>query len=423
MQLKMEALHRIFTALGPDAGGSTFRHWREAAGPALERWTHYCALAEAHGPSWRTWPVTLRRPDEPAVAEQAARVGEDHLRFHAWCQWLIDEQLREAGAGGAVDVLQDLAVGFEGGGFDAWCDQDLLALTCRIGAPPDELGPEGQDWGLPPYVPWKLRAAAFEPFREAVRAVLAHAGGLRIDHVMGLFRQYWLPPGAGPEAGGYVRFPAAELLDIIVIEASRQGAFVIGEDLGTVENEVSAQLRTRGILGTTLGWFEDIPPEEYEPATMAALTTHDLPTAAGVITGADSAAIHRLGRRFDGARILARLEAMAPDAVTVPETIVEAYRTLARAPTPLVLAQLDDAVCALARPNLPGTVDEWPNWCLPLPTGLEGLRSHPTALAVAAVLGETRGRADAAANGSAVAAPSQASASPSSPAPSSVPAS
>ncbi len=101
-----------------------------------------------------------------------------------------------------MDVLQDLAVGFEGGGFDAWCDQDLLALTCRIGAPPDELGPEGQDWGLPPYIPWKLRAAAFEPFREAVRAVLAHAGGLRIDHVMGLFRQYWLPPGAGPEGGG-----------------------------------------------------------------------------------------------------------------------------------------------------------------------------------------------------------------------------
>ncbi len=143
---------------------------------------------------------------------------------------------------------------------------------------------------------------------------------------------------------------------------------MIGEDLGTVENEVSAQLRTRGILGTTLGWFEDMPPEEYEPATVAALTTHDLPTAAGVITGADSAAIHRLGRRFDGDRILTRLRAMAPGAVTVPETIVEAYRTLARAPTPLVLAQLDDAVCALARPNLPGTVDEWPNWCLPLPT-------------------------------------------------------
>ena len=215
-----------------------------------------------------------------------------------------------------------------------------------------------------------------------------HAGGLRIDHVMGLFRQFWLPPGAGPDGGAYVRFPAPELLDIVAIEASRQGAFVIGEDLGTVEPEVSAELRTRGILGTTLGWFEDVPPSEYEPATLAALTTHDLPTAAGVVTGADSAAVHRLRRRFDGSKILRRLEALTPTAVSVPDTIVTAYRTLATAPTRMVLAQVDDAVCALARPNLPGTVDEWPNWCLPLPSGLEDLRTHPTALAVAAALNE-----------------------------------
>jgi 4-alpha-glucanotransferase len=207
---------------------------------------------------------------------------------------------------------------------------------------------------------------------------------------MGLFRQFWIPDGMGPEQGAYVRFPAPELLDIVTIEASRQGAFVIGEDLGTVEPEVQAALRGRGILGTTLGWFEDVPPSEYEPATLAAMTTHDLPTTAGVITGADSAEVRRLGRRFDGTKILARLETLAPEAQTVPDTIVSAYAALAAAPTRLVLAQIDDALCAIARPNLPGTVDQWPNWCLPLPGFLEDVRDHPTALALAAVLAEGR---------------------------------
>ena len=392
MALKLTLLERIFDALGADAGGEPFRRWLAAQGPALEHWTRYCALAEVHGPSWWTWPSELKHPAGRAVTDRALAVrGEDRLRFHAWCQWLVDEQLRVASEG-PVAVLQDLAVGFDGGGFDAWYDQDLLALTCRVGAPPDELGPEGQDWGLPPYVPWKLRAAGFEPFRDAVRAVLVHAGGLRIDHVMGLFRQFWLPPGAGPDGGAYVRFPAPEMLDIVAVEASRQGAFVIGEDLGTVEPEVRAELRGRGILGTTLGWFEDVGPDEYEAETLTALTTHDLPTAAGVATGADSAAVRRLGRRFDGSRILARLKALTPDAVSVPDTVVAAYAALSAAPTRLVLAQLDDAVCNLARPNLPGTVDEWPNWCLPLPVGLEKLRHHPTAQRLASVLNSDRPR-------------------------------
>jgi 4-alpha-glucanotransferase len=301
---------------------------------------------------------------------------------------LLDEQLRVAAQASPAALLQDLAVGFDPKGFDGWLDQDLLALTCRIGAPPDELGPEGQDWGLPPYVPWKLQAAWFQPFIEALRTALGHANGLRIDHVMGLFRQYWLPPGAGTDGGAYVRFPAEELLDVVAVEASRVGAFVVGEDLGTVEPEVRAALRSRGILGTTLGWFEDVPPQEYEPATLTALTTHDLPTAAGVITGADAAAIHRLGRRFDDSRIRQRLDALVPSSVTVPDTIVAVHEALASAPTNIVLAQVDDAICAVNRPNLPGTVDEWPNWCLPLPASLEELTAHPTALAVARVLGD-----------------------------------
>jgi 4-alpha-glucanotransferase len=385
LALKLEALQQIFD-LDPEPGGEAFARWRAAQARALEQWARYCAIAEVHGPRWPTWPEPLRRPDAHGTLRDAA--DPERVRFHAWCQWLVDEQLRRASTASPAALLQDLAVGFAPDGFDAWCDQDLLALGCRIGAPPDELGPEGQDWGLPPYVPWKLRMAGFEPFIAAIRAALGHASGLRIDHVMGLFRQFWIPAGAGPDGGGYVRFPAEELLDIVTIEASRQGAFVIGEDLGTVEPEVSWALRRRGMLGTTLGWFEDDPPETYEPSTLTALTTHDLPTAAGVATGADAASIHRLQRQFDDTKIRARLEALAPDATTVPETVVAAYRALATAPTRLVLAQVDDALCAVARPNLPGTVDEWPNWCLPLPAHLEELTTDPTALEVARVLRE-----------------------------------
>ncbi len=159
LALKLEALEQIFRALGADVGGEPFRRWRTARGPSLERWATFCTIAETHGPAWPTWTEYLRHPDSPAVIETAAR-APDRVRFHAWCQWLLDEQLRAATASSPAALLQDLAVGFDPKGFDAWCDQDLLALTCRIGAPPDELGPEGQDWGLPPYVPWKLRGRA-----------------------------------------------------------------------------------------------------------------------------------------------------------------------------------------------------------------------------------------------------------------------
>ena len=386
-ELKLDALEQIAAATGPEPGGEPFRRWRDAQGPTLERWATFCALAETHGPQWEQWPHELRHPAGSGVAAATDQVS-DRVRFHAWCQWLVDEQLRTASATSSAALLQDLAVGFDPSGFDGWLDQDLLARGCRIGAPPDELGPEGQDWGLPPYVPWKLRAAHFMPFIEALRAVLGHAGGLRIDHVMGLFRQYWLPPGYETTHGAYVRFPAAELLDVVTIEASRARAFVVGEDLGTVEPEVRSALRDRGILGTTLGWFEDVPPTEYEAATLTALTTHDLPTAAGVITGADAAEMRRRRRRFDDTKIRERLEALVPAGRTVPETVVALHEALAAAPTQLVLAQVDDAMCAVARPNLPGTVDEWPNWCLPLPMGLEELTEHQTALALAGVLSE-----------------------------------
>src|SRR5690606_3091066 len=168
-----------------------------------------------------------------------------------------------------VGLVHDLAVGADPGGADGWRWQDLLAPAVRVGAPPDEFAPDGQDWGLPPFTPHRLRSAAYEPLAELLRAALRHAAGLRVDHVMGLFRLWWIPPGHGPHQGAYVRYPSHELLDVLAVESARAGAFVVGEDLGTVEDRVRADLADRGVLGYRVAWFEDAPPEDWPPGTLA----------------------------------------------------------------------------------------------------------------------------------------------------------
>ena len=262
---------------------SRVREWRTDQGTALEQFATYCAIAEVHGNGWAAWPSELRRPDSEAVSRLATE-RSDRVRYHAWLQWLVDGQLAAAAT---LPLMADLAVGFDPGGADAWTWQDVLALDMRIGAPADEFNTAGQDWGLPPFVPWKLRAAAYQPVIETVRAALRSAGGLRIDHVMGLFRLFWIPSGSGPTTGTYVRYPAAELLDIVALESHRARAFVVGEDLGTVEDAVRAELAERRVLSYRLLWFEREPPEAWPAQALAAVTTHDLPTVAGLWTGAD----------------------------------------------------------------------------------------------------------------------------------------
>src|SRR2546426_7522097 len=172
--------------------------------------------------------------------------------------------------------MQDLPIGVDPGGADAWAWQDALTTDASVGAPPDAYNAAGQDWGLPPFVPHRLAARGYEPFIETIRAGLRHAGGLRIDHVMGLFRLFWLPAGGGP--GGYVRYLADELLDIVALESHRAGALLVGEDLGPVEDQVRAELAERQVLSYRLLWFEHEPPEEFPEQAVAAVTTHDLPT-------------------------------------------------------------------------------------------------------------------------------------------------
>jgi 4-alpha-glucanotransferase len=288
-------LHRSAARTDP-----AFRRWREAEGDGLVDYARHRALTEAHGHDWRRWPTPLRDPTGPgattAVTEPATA---DRVEFWTWVQWLLDRQLAAATA--ELQVMADLPVGVDPGGADSWRWQHVLAEGVRIGAPPDALGPLGQDWGVAPFIPWALRAAHYRPLVEVVRAVCARAAALRIDHVMGLFRLFWVPPEATPDAGGYVRFPGTELLDVVLLEAARTATLLVGEDLGTVEPGVRELLADRGVLGTRLVWFEDGLPAEYPESCMASVSTHDLPTVAGLLSGADAADVLAAGVPLDEA--------------------------------------------------------------------------------------------------------------------------
>jgi 4-alpha-glucanotransferase len=370
--LKLEALDELWREFD---GSARFDAFVAEHGEALRLYATYCALAEHHRHGWTKWPSEHRRPESPGVV-RFALANEDRLRFHMWLQWLLDEQL--ARAGDAIRLLGDLAVGVDPDGADGWVWQDVLARGVRVGAPPDSFNTEGQDWGLPPFVPWKLRALGYEPFAQTVRAALRHSGALRIDHVMGLFRLFWIPEGSTPEDGTYVRFPADELLDIVALESVRAEAVIVGEDLGTVEDEVRDTLAERNVLSYRLLWFEPRPPEEFPEQALAAVTTHDLPTVAGVWQDQDpdSEQAAQLRER------LIELTGLDADADTA-EVVAATYRRLADAPSLILAAALDDALCVEERPNLPGTTTEWPNWSLALPKPVEEIVADPRVAAVA----------------------------------------
>jgi 4-alpha-glucanotransferase len=383
--LKRRALDHLWKALGPDL---RFERWREQMGSELETYARFCALAEHHGSGWSAWPTEHRHPSGAGVASFAADRA-DRVAFWAWVQFLVDEQLRRAEE--PVALLTDLAVGVDPDGADAWCLQDLLALGVRVGAPPDEFNPAGQDWGLPPFVPHALRGVAYEPLASLWRAAMGHGGGLRIDHVMGLFRLFWLPPGGGPTDGAYVRYPADELLAVLAIESVRSGAVVVGEDLGTVEEGVRDRLHAAGVLSYRLVWFEETTPEHYPAQALGAVTTHDLPTIAGVWSGEDAADQRAAGVEPDEAalgRLRDKLVALSGLDVDAPvdDVIVAVHQRLSAAPCALVAATLEDALGLRRRPNLPGTTHERPNWSLGLPMALEEALDDPLVVRVASAL-------------------------------------
>jgi 4-alpha-glucanotransferase len=392
-RLKAEALERLWSRARPH---DDFQRFLREEGASLHEFAIFCALAERFDGGWRRWPSEYRRPDAAAVARFADEQRE-RVAFHEWLQWLLDRQLAAAAA--EIPVMQDLPIGVDPDGADAWAWQDVLATGATVGAPPDRYVKRGQDWGLPPFVPHRLRANGYAPFVRTIRAALRHAGGLRIDHVMGLFRLFWVPPGRSPAEGGYVRYPADDLLAIVALESHRAGAFVVGEDLGTVEAGVRERLAAHAILSYRVMWFESEPPARYPSLAMAAITTHDLPTIAGLWTGADIAEQKLLGLDPDEpalAEIRARLAQATGVGATgaVSDVIEAAHRRLAEAPSRLVTATLEDALAVAERPNMPGTVTGRPNWSMALPAALDVLPQEPLALRVAAALaGRGGGRA------------------------------
>ncbi len=390
-RLKMQALEQIWEGF---AGDPAFDTWRESQGDALGDYAAFCVLAEEHGSDWRRWPAGAQHPSGPEVAE-VRRTQYGRWRFHQWLQWQVDRQLQAASAD--IDVMHDLAVGVDPAGADGWLWQDVLALDMAVGAPPDEFSTQGQSWGLPPFDPWRLRSAGYQPFIQTIRATLSHAGGLRLDHVMGLFRLWWVPRSAdSPKDGAYVRYCKDDLLDIVALECHRAGAYAVGEDLGTVEDHVREELAARAVLSYRLVWFEDKPPVQYPKQALAAVTTHDLPTVAGLWTGHDVEDQRRIGMEpnEEGTRELReRLRRVAgvDDGAPVEEVVKATYEALSQAPCMLLTAGLDDALGVEERPNMPGTLDQWPNWRIALPMPLEEIETHPGPCAVAAALDRRQG--------------------------------
>ncbi|MFB7941782.1 4-alpha-glucanotransferase [Streptomyces sp. NPDC004779] len=420
--LKLRALELIAAVEQGPGRRADYHDFLAERGRALEDHATYQALAERHGPHWRTWPEELRTPDGAGAAVRADAALTARVDFHCRLAWLTDRQLGEAAdaareAGMAVGIVHDLAVGVHPEGSDVWARQDDFATGMSVGAPPDAFNSRGQDWGLPPWRPDALAAAGYAPYRGLLRELLRHAGALRIDHVMGLFRLWWVPEGREPTEGTYVRYDAEAMLAVLVLEAHRAGALVIGEDLGTVEPGVREALAARGVFGTSVLWFErdwdgggaPLPPEAWRSGCVATATTHDLPSTAARLSGDHVLLRHRLGllggdltreRASDAAEtaewrgVLQRL-GLLPEGPGDEEAEIRAvHRFLARTPARMVGVWLPDLVGDRRPQNLPGTWDEYPNWRLPVagpdgqPLTLERIAASPRAHALLRTVAE-----------------------------------
>ncbi|MBV8816760.1 MAG: 4-alpha-glucanotransferase, partial [Acidobacteriaceae bacterium] len=385
-RLKMDALETLWGRFESDPGCDEYC---QSEGLDLERFAAFCVLCEQYGRGWRNWPDECRHPQGAGV-DKVVDESRHRVRFYMWLQWLLDRQLARASE--PLAMMQDLPIGVDPDGADAWLWQDFLAPGVAVGAPPDLFNTGGQNWGLPPFIPHRLRAAAYDPFIRTIRASMRHAGGLRIDHVMGLFRLFWIPQAAEAKHGAYIRYNADELLAIVALESQRARAFVIGEDLGTVEDGVREKLSENGVLSYRLMWFEEDPPCKFPADALAAVSTHDLPTVAGVWTGSDLEAQKAIGLKPNEEgqnewREKLGKEVEGGESATTEQVIEQAYISLASAPSRIVTASLDDALAVEERPNMPATLnDKWPNWSLALPVDAEAIRSHALVGRIADIL-------------------------------------
>lgn len=390
---KRAALALVHAVPRTPARESAYRAFCAREGQGLTDFATWCALAEVHGLPWQSWPVELRDPQSAAVAAAREELA-DRVDFHRWLQWVLDEQLagtqrvaREAGM--PLGVLHDLAVGVHPEGADTWALQHVLAQGVNVGAPPDAFNQQGQDWSQPPWRPDTLAEVGYAPYRDMLRGILRHAGGVRVDHVLGLFRLWWVPQGQAADAGTYVRYDHEALVGILALEAHRAGALVVGEDLGVVEPWVRDYLGERGILGTSILWFEKdaqgepLPPERWRELCLGTVTTHDLPPTAGYLAGEHIRLRHELGlltrsveeeRAVDEADRAAWMDLLRERGLLRPdaderETVEALHRLLRQTPCRLLGVALPDAVGDRRTQNQPGTDEEYPNWRMPLTDG------------------------------------------------------
>ncbi len=403
MALKRRALEPLHAGA---AGDEEYRRYVRAEGEPLERFATFEALADhfGHG-DWRRWPEPHRDPRSAEVAAFRAE-REREVDFHRWLQFQLDRRLglaaeRGRRAGLRIGLYQDLAIGTSSCGADIWANPHLYLDGLSIGSPPDEYSASGQNWGLPPMDPRALREDRYDFWIRLLRASLRHAGALRIDHVMGLFRQFWIPEGVSGTEGAYVRFPADDMLGILVLEARRHDAVVVGEDLGTVPPEVPPALHRRGILSSRVFYFEHEDgrfraASDYEPASLATANTHDMAPLAGFWSGRDIELRRQAGElendeAVERARAAreevkrAMLERLAADGVlrnAEPASGAElrgaVHDFLCRTPAAMVGLNLDDLVGETEPVNLPGVPsDRYPSWTRKLALPVESLATDP----------------------------------------------
>jgi 4-alpha-glucanotransferase len=420
-QVKDTILRRCFKlARSQPVYSDDFREFILCEGVALERFAIFETLTERFGPHVADWPVTYRNPRTADVkafaqAERPAIEYAKYLQYHAARQL---EKAAEFARRNEVELYRDLAVGVDPNGADAWIDTQAYVPSVSVGAPPDLLNPDGQDWGLPPLDPNALTRDGYRTVAELFRSNMHAAGALRIDHAMSLARLFWSPRGRSASEGTYVQYPFEDLLGVLALESMRAKCSVIGEDLGTVPNGFRERMKQARVLSYRILFFERdssgdfIAAERYPALSLAATGTHDLATFAAWLAGSDIDLRASLGvgdpngvrrehaeRTVDRQRLIATLRRSGDldcDEPSAEDVLLAAHRFLARSPAQIVMMQIEDAIGEMLPVNVPGTAEQYPNWRRKLSLSLESVGSDPRFTALCGVLSNERQRERAA---------------------------
>lgn len=399
---KRQALQLVFKVPRSAERQASFEAFKEAAGPDLRAFAAWSVAFQVWGAPWEgTWFAETNR-DSPEVAE-LLHDHADMVDFECWLQWIADEQVTAAQtaareSGMALGLMQDMAVGVHSLGADVWWNPERFAVgSVTVGCPPDFYNQQGQDWGQPPFNPNYLAKTGYGVYREMVHNMFSHAGAVRIDHVLGLFRLWWIPQGEGARGGAYVTYNHEAMIAILTIEASRVNGLVVGEDLGTVPDYVRNVLAEHGLLGCMVEWFarvDDSPnagdpyadPADYRKYALASVTTHDMPPTAGYLQFEHVKLREKLHlltgpvEEFQASATAERqamLDRLVESELITPEIaadvdnhiqeIVEAmHKMLLHSPSVLLQAALVDGVGETRAQNQPGTSSEYCNWRVPL---------------------------------------------------------